>query len=240
MVKSWFLMSWMLAGAFPALSNSGIAAVLFPRRIPQVVEFNELKSGAVLDRAVPLPEADTRSFTAIRVIPSANSVPPSRSIRSGIVLVKIRGWLHVAAVHVESGREAEALGVLRGRADVDFAELDVVQKRQFMPDDSQIGRQWHHGVIRSFAAWDINLGQPFVRIAIVDTPFQMDHPDLAAHAAIGWDLVNERAITNSVGISHSTLCAGMAAAVIDNHLGVAGASNRCPCNPLRRRRTSSR
>lgn len=181
----------------------------------------------ISDRAVPLPEAELRPFAPT----NRSGILMSRPVRSGVVLVKINGWMHPSAVAVEMGREEESANVLRRRADVEFAELDVIQRRQFTPDDSQLAQQWHHGMIHSFAAWEFGLGKPFVRIAIVDTPFQMNHPDLAAHAVSGWDMTGNQAVTNGVGISHSTMCAGMAAAVINNGVGVAGASN-CQLVPI--------
>jgi hypothetical protein len=59
----------------------------------------------------------------------------------------------------------------------------------------------------------------------------MDHPDLAANTVAGWDAVANTLINSSTGITHSTMCAGMAAAVINNATGVAGAAN-CEILPI--------
>ena len=70
-----------------------------------------------------------------------------------------------------------------------------------------------------------------MRLAIVDSPFQMDHPDLAANTDSGWDVVANEPVTSNSGIEHSTMCTGMAAAVINNDVGVAGAAN-CRILPI--------
>jgi subtilisin family serine protease len=114
---------------------------------------------------------------------------------------------------------------------VEFAEPDVLQHQTFAPDDPLLFNQWQHQKIGSYAAWDKSLGQPFIYVAIVDAPFQMDHPDLAAHTLSGWDAVANQPVTASRGIHHSTFSAGMAAAVIGNGLGVAGAAN-CGILPI--------
>ena len=148
-----------------------------------------------------------------------------------IVLVKLRSERHVGAVRVEAGRELETALELAARADVEFAELDVWQRQQFVPDDPQFGHQWHHAVIGSPAAWEHGRGRSEVRLAIVDTPFQMDHPDLAAHVAAGWDVVDDLPVTSSAGYDHPTRCAGLAAAVINNGVGIAGVSD-CTVLPI--------
>jgi subtilisin family serine protease len=148
-----------------------------------------------------------------------------------VVLVKFHSHKYVDAVHVEPLREWDAVKALRKRMDVQFAELDTLQQRQFVPDDPLLPSQWHHRLIDSYQAWNFSLGSPTVKIAIVDTPFQMGHPDLAGNTVSGWDVVANEPVDSSTGIVHSTMCAGMAAAVIDNATGVAGAAN-CEVLPI--------
>jgi thermitase len=147
------------------------------------------------------------------------------------LLVKFRGARHVAALKVEALRELESLEIVAARPDVEFAELNVFQERQFSPNDLQLSNQWHHAVIGSFQAWQKSLGSSAIRIGIVDGPFQMDHPDLAANTLPGWSVVTNAPIFASTGIDHATLSAGMAAAVIHNAIGVAGAGN-CAILPI--------
>lgn len=208
------------------------------RRVPEVVKLAELNSATLRRRAVPLPEADTMSLVHVREQRFGRLQGPDGAIRlfnPEIVLVKFREAIHVAALRVEPMREREAVEVLSGRSDVEFAALDFFQQRQFAPNDAQISNQWHHAVIGSFQAWDINLGSPAIRVAIVDVPFQMDHPDLAANAVEGWDLINDRPVTATTWTNgwdaHATISAGMAAAAINNGLGVAGAGN-CRILPI--------
>lgn len=184
--------------------------------------------------AVPLPQADTLSranFRNHRFGRLATCDGVIRFFNPGVVLVKFKSARHVAAIRVPAGMEARAARVLAGRADVTFAELDYFEQRQSFPDDPLITNQWHHQVLHSRQAWALNDGRGFVKIAIVDTPFQMDHPDLAAHTTSGWDVDQAVVITNSSGIDHSTLCAGLAAGVIDNGVGIAGMGN-CTLLPI--------
>jgi subtilisin family serine protease len=204
------------------------------RRIPELIMFSELAAGPLTNRAVPLSEANTLAHLNFQQRRFGRLQAGSGAIRvfnPEVVLVQFRGLAQVGALRVEPMREWEAVGALAGRADVAFAVLDTFEERQFTPDDPLIGLQWHHQVIGSYQAWDYSLGRPSVTIAIVDTPFQMDHPDLAGNTVGGWDVVGNEPVNWSAGIAHSTLCAGMAAAAIDNGIGAAGAAN-CRILPI--------
>jgi subtilisin family serine protease len=204
------------------------------RRIPALTAFSNLFAVDLAARALPLPRANTLAHVNYQARRFGRLATEQRSVlffNPETVLVKFRGQPLVSALRVEPLREWDAVQALRRRADVEFAELDTFERRQFTPNDPQLGRQWHHQVIGSFRAWDYGLGQPAVRVAIVDAPFQMDHPDLAANTVSGWDVVANQPVASSPGIVHSTLCAGMAAAVINNGVGVAGAAN-CQVLPI--------
>ncbi len=204
------------------------------RRIPALTTFANLSAKDLADRAVPLPQANTLAHVNFQQRRFGRFVAEGGSVQyfnPETVLVKFRGQPLVSALRVEPLREWDAVQTLRRRADVEFAELDTFERRQFTPNDPLLASQWHHQVIGSFQAWNYSQGQLSVRVAIVDSPFQMDHPDLAANTVSGWDIVANQAVTSSVGITHSTLCAGMAAAVINNGVGVAGAAN-CQVLPV--------
>ena len=204
------------------------------RRIPDLTIFSDLLDRGLSRRAVPLPQANTlahlnyaqRRFGRIQFNSNAISF-----FNPETVLVKFRVQPLVAALRVEPLREWEAVQALRRRADVEFAELDTFERRQFTPNDPMLPTQWHHSIIGSYQAWDLGLGNRSVRVAIVDTPFQMDHPDLVANTISGWDIVANQAVTSSPGIAHSTICAGMAAAAINNGFGGAGVVN-CQILPI--------
>ena len=204
------------------------------KKRPPQVSLADLAAPDLARFSVPLPQADTlserhyqerwlgRLQTADKVIHWFN--PET-------VLVKFLNAQHVATLRVGAGEELLAAQAVAKRSDVTFAELDLFQKRAAFPDDPLMASQWHHQILGSVRAWALNTGQGYIRLAMVDTPFQMNHPDLAPHVATGWDVDQNSAVTNSSGIAHSTLGAGLAAAVINNGLGVAGMGN-CTIVPI--------
>jgi thermitase len=149
-----------------------------------------------------------------------------RAFRRGIVLARFKNSRACEAVLVTKGSEATSVAALAKNGNVDFAELDVVLTRQFEPNDPGLPQQWHHAKIQSPDAWAISLATHKVTLAVLDSPFQMNHPDLAANTVEGWDMITDRPISGvTEGLYHSTIAAGMAAAVINNVLGVSGTAN---------------
>ncbi|HEX3624289.1 MAG TPA: S8 family serine peptidase [Verrucomicrobiae bacterium] len=211
-----------------------ISAEIPGKRIPAQVAFSALTSPDLTNFTVPLPEANTlahlnyqnRRFGRLQ-IPNGNV----SLFNPEVILVKFHSHKYADALRVEPLREWDAVNALRKRKDVQSAELDTFQQRQFVPDDPLLPNQWHHPLIGSYQAWNASLGSSNVKIAIVDTPFQMNHPDLSANTVSGWDVVANVPVNSSAGIVHSTMCAGMAAAVVNNEVGVAGAAN-CEVLPI--------
>lgn len=215
------------------------------RRIPDRVALHVLDAPDLASHTVPLPEAGlgtARNFAEQRFGVWRAEDGSLRLFNPECLLVKFKSLPLTAAIRVEPQQEAQAVAILRRRPDVEFAQLDFLHRRQglvgqqsaqtsFQSNDPLLPQQWHHEAIHSALAWDITLGRPGVRIAIVDTPFQMDHPDLAPNTEAGWDVVTGLPVNGAAGLDHSTLSAGMAAAVVNNGIGVAGAGN-CRVLPI--------
>jgi subtilisin family serine protease len=152
------------------------------------------------------------------------------SSRTSEVLVKFHGREQVLAFTVDAGEVGQAVALVADRGDVAFAEPNRTLHRQFVPSDPLLGTQWHHAKIGSADAWDRGTGSTSMKIAIVDVPFNLSHPDLAANSMNGWDVVNEVPVYSGSD-DHASMSAGLAAAVLDNGTGIAGAGN-CTLVPV--------
>jgi len=204
------------------------------RRVPRVAPRTCWLTPELRDFAVPLPEANTlahRNFAAGTLAGLELPNGERRYFNPEALLVKFADAPLIAVVRVPAGSELAAASEIATRADVEFAQPDFLQRRCFQPDDALVTNQWHLDKIESYAAWDFGVGSSPVRVAIVDTPFQMDHPDLVANKVAGWDAVANQPVTSSAGVDHSTLAAGLIAAGLNNGLGVAGLAN-CRVLPI--------
>lgn len=82
--------------------------------------------------------------------------------------------------------------------------------------------QWHLDATRLPEAWSQSAADG-IRIAIVDTGVQADHPDLGSALQPGWN-VRDGSNDTSDDHGHGTAVAGVVAAGVGNGVGVAGAA----------------
>ena len=143
---------------------------------------------------------------------------------------KLNG-LNVFVVDLPPGREKALAQALARHPSVKFAELDGAVSMQMTPTDPQYGSEWHLATIQAPAAWDIATGSG-ITIAVLDGGVDSTHPDLAAHIVPGWNFYDNTSNTSDVN-GHGTKVAGVAAAIGNNGVGVAGSAFNAKIMPMR-------
>ncbi len=83
------------------------------------------------------------------------------------------------------------------------------------------------------AAWDQGYGAAGVVIAILDSGVDVDHPDLNLVAGYDFGDNDGDPDDDSAAPGHGTACAGVAAAIANNGLGVAGIAGGCAVMPCK-------
>jgi thermitase len=103
-----------------------------------------------------------------------------------------------------------------------YIEPNFKFKANFIPNDPYWNQQWAPIKIGADRAWDRQIGNSSVLVAVIDTGVDWNHPDLAAnYAPLGYDWVNND--TDPMDDhGHGTHCAGIIAASINNSVGIAG------------------
>ena len=166
----------------------------------------------------------------------------------------------LAVVRVAAGKGVpEALRYFRSQADVVAAEPDYVMRVSTSPNDPLWDDQCGLRRVHLPGAWEVQRGRPDVTIAILDSGVAYDHPDLIGNLHRkgadppngvdddgngfvddfrGWDFVDHDNDPHAdqgdgLGLAHGTHVAGLAAAVTDNHLGMAGSGWSCTYLPVR-------
>jgi len=126
----------------------------------------------------------------------------------------------VQVVTVPKGQNVAKANAYSSNPRVAYAEPDFVAQAVGSPDDSYFGNQWALTKIGAPQAWDVTTGNPSINIAILDTGVDLDHPDLADKIVSNINFSSSPTVDDVHG--HGTHVAGIAAAMTNNGVGVAG------------------
>lgn len=130
-----------------------------------------------------------------------------------------------------------AADMLRWLPGVRYVEPNYILYAFATPNDPSYGRQWALPRIQANLAWDIWQPQAVRYIAIIDTGIDYSHSDLinkfrrtASGQIYGYNFVSNTTNANDDN-GHGTHVAGIAAAEINNGIGVAGVAAWNPAVP---------
>ncbi len=155
----------------------------------------------------------------------------------------------------------EALDKFAGLGICTYAEPHFLPKAYFTPNDPSLSVQYNIVKINAEAAWNISTGDTNVVIGIVDTGTEPTHPDLAGNIKhnyfksitnpgdtidgidndgdgyidnfSGWDLGMNDNDPTWQGDAHGVHVSGIADAVTNNAVGIAGVGYKCKFLPVK-------
>ena len=139
-------------------------------------------------------------------------------------------------LRIDSGETVEAaIARLKASGQVSYAEPNYVRHAFSTPSDTNfLSRQWGPQKISADKAWEIWRPQTQTVIAIIDTGIALNHPDLTNKLFRdgNGNVIGRNYIPDGAGVvdpakfaddhGHGTHCAGIAAAQINNGVGIAG------------------
>lgn len=126
-------------------------------------------------------------------------------------------------LQVPKNRAAEFVANLSKNPLVEYAEKDEVAYALEVPNDPSYPSQWGLEKIAAPGGWNITHGLASVTVAVADTGIDGNHPDLGSKIAVAVDCTNSCVtVSASDGNGHGTHVAGIASAVTNNGIGVAG------------------
>ena len=114
--------------------------------------------------------------------------------------------------------DADALRSIRGVSWVE--RLRDSRRLSFAPNDPLAVRQWYLNRIHAFEAWGQLPFLPSVRVAVIDSGIDAEHPELKNRIAAGASFVASSWQSDTNG--HGTFVAGEIAAALNNEQGIAG------------------
>jgi subtilisin family serine protease len=135
----------------------------------------------------------------------------------------------------------ETVAALDAEPGVRFAEPDLITIGRHIPkrvapgpepllSDPLVARQYAMQITRASDAWPIQQGAADIKVAILDEGVDTAHPDLAAAIAAGgtYDAADGDSYQEpNPWDGHGTACAGLAAAIPANDVGIRGVGGGC-------------
>lgn len=207
---------WAQKPAVPTVSATAETAYTGPLYV----------SGEVLVGVAPVQTGGSALNAAVSPLSAARkqveAIAHARTLSQNTALGLLR-------LRVNAGETVEqAVSRLKASGQVSYAEPNYVRHAFSTPNDPGFPSQWGPVKVSAPAAWDIYNPQARTVIAIIDTGVTLDHPDLvnkinrdASGNVIGYNFVANNA-NPADDNGHGTHCAGIAAAQVNNGVGVAG------------------
>jgi len=174
---------------------------------------------------------------------------PPVAILSAIGLEPIERLGEHGATWLARARSPAAVLAATERAqmhpDIAWAVPDFIARVELYhaPADPYYEYQWYCGRddsdahLHAEAAWDITLGDPAVKVAVIDTGVELGHPEFdGSRIAAPYNSITQSSDPvpgDTAFDAHGTACSGTIAAAIDNAEGMAGLCPRCSLMPVR-------
>lgn len=150
----------------------------------------------------------------------------TRSLNSGLGLTLLQ--LPHASEYFQT------LQALKNSSAVEYVEPNFLVKATSLPNDPYYAQQWGPKAIHADTAWDkVSLAKrAAVTIAVLDTGINAAQEDLKNSIVPGYDFVNNDLNTTD-GQGHGTHVSGIAAAVVNNGVGIAGIAGGSKIMPVK-------
>jgi serine protease len=194
---------------------------------------------------------DTSEISQIKqAFPTAKK-PRFETDNSGRLYADIRA---IGTMHYSGTESLKSVLIRISRSGYfEWVQPRFIHQPMFTPNDPQIAQQYHHTLIKTFEAFDIEQGDTNVYIGITDAGIQFDHQDLGnvrynwddpvngvdddnngyIDDFRGWNTANNTNDPTATLSPHGMFTTGMSSATVNNGIGVAGNGYRCKFVPVR-------
>lgn len=113
-----------------------------------------------------------------------------------------------------------------------FVWDEALMTSSIVPNDSRIGECWYHNAIKTYAAWDVTMGNEDIVVAIVDDGINLKHNEFRNKIVKPYNVFTKSDDVRESDVGHGTHVAGLAIASANNQSGIAGVAPNCKLMPI--------
>jgi subtilisin family serine protease len=121
-------------------------------------------------------------------VPALQSVSAARSLTARPQQAQPLGIEQVYTLQLPEGQAPALIAQLRSSGLFEYVEpvrqYQIDRAPSYRPNDDSLGSQWYLPYLKAFDAWDRSQGSAQIRIGIIDTGIDYDHPDFEGQLAI--------------------------------------------------------
>lgn len=140
--------------------------------------------------------------------------------RYKIIRSNILGYYDISVPEGESVEEY--YDALKQTREFDLVKYNTFYSYCSTPNDYHVGDQWYLGTINAFNAWDLTMGSPAIKVAVIDSGIDVTHEDLG-YGNDSYSNINVLYGYNTISdYPHGTIIAGIIGAKANNSIGIAG------------------
>lgn len=220
---------------------STFLAIAFSASLTSCSSVDELNSPDLTQTPISGTEFNAFGQSTKRFVVSFKSGMSDEEIKSleakyGAKFEKIIPQIGIAVAEKIESSELEDPNTMKAESNVEeFEPVNLVKLEKIQgskANDSELKKQYHLDAINMNKAWGITTGINKIKIAIVDTGIDLNHPDLKNKIVQGINIVEPKK-TPMDDNGHGTHVAGIAGAATDNRIGGAGIAPDCGLMPVK-------
>lgn len=218
-------------------ANAAVPGTVILQISPEAVA--DVRTASIANGRFGIPAVDARlaSLGATRIAPLFGSAVDAEAHRAA-------GLDRFYVVRYSAAIDPDAAATALAGSSVVLAEPDrMLHAAEVLPNDPNFFIQWsmrndvsNEGTddcdIDVDAAWDLTTGSPSLTVCILDTGIDGTHPEFAGRMVAGFDFINNDSDASDDN-GHGTSCAGVAAAMGNNGVGLAGVAWNVQIMPVK-------
>ncbi|MBC7543588.1 MAG: S8 family serine peptidase [Candidatus Sericytochromatia bacterium] len=227
------LISMAILGAIA--SACAVTPTIAPSGLPNTQQQSAATRGRKMgDPALFDSNGNSKAEMMVEVKSKAElSALKAQGAKLGFTVTRTWPQINAAAIKLDEVTRGDtvtrSLRSVPGVISVQAAQQAILETE---PNDPEYAKQYGMKLMNVANAWNIQPGKASIKIALVDTGVDLSHPDLKDKIVASYNSVTPGQSAQD-GDEHGTHCAGIAAGIANNGLGVVGVAAGCSIIPVK-------